>query len=645
MNPETPSQPVVQNPEPVKPPVLPLYKKFQKKYALFAAGLFGAIIAAFISVSLVSKTPKDTFTSPPGGEPTEVVDLEEHSTFGLRYTVPNNWLLVSSDDNGSQWNVFVGTKQAGTLSLRRNRVRSLETPVEPTSQKQEITENEDGFIKTKKVEIEGTTVTSNVEVVPESQPEEGYILELVVPEQQNLSTEESLEVHTTFEEISKSLAVVNEVSLDNLKAEVQATKPKAKADGIDTVSVTVKVSDQSQSGPEIFFQISSTGGFEKEDIRTVVKSPMPTARINSAATVIGETALVAGGVDYNTRLVNSELYDFANDSWSTTAPTSYRRDGATLNILNGKAYLLGGHKDYEDLRDNPDTGEYDLGSYNIVEVFEPVSKTWSKGPQMLQVRALHGSTVVNNKLYVFGGQSQNVATCESGNEGGNIEVFDPATNSWEVESESELCNLSSQYAAAGNKIYYFGGMRPYKYLSQLTEEQLKDQKLVDEALFSNETFIYDLENKTLERGPAMPHARARGAAVVINDLIYLIGGLKPVERDIYDWRNEHIDVYNPAANTWTTLGALYPTPIDFSAVAYNRKIYTFGGDHMYSWPSSSAVWEIDLFQVVRGERKTDNQNEIEYSFRSLKPGVSEYKVIAYTDEGVKELGQFTIEFE
>jgi hypothetical protein len=66
-------------------------------------------------------------------------------------------------------------------------------------------------------------------------------------------------------------------------------------------------------------------------------------------------------------------------------------------------------------------------SLSTVEVFNPLTGRWEVAEAMSILRSRVGVSVLNNKLYAFGGYN-GVERLSS------VEVFDPATKSWNIVS-------------------------------------------------------------------------------------------------------------------------------------------------------------------------------------------------------------------
>jgi N-acetylneuraminic acid mutarotase len=125
--------------------------------------------------------------------------------------------------------------------------------------------------------------------------------------------------------------------------------------------------------------------------------------------IIGTKAYLIGGYDYNTStfMQNVIAYDFVTNQWITeglgTLPTPklfYYSSSAP--IVDGKIYLIGGKISTVgwDV-----TEASDIIISNEVLVYDPSSQTFSSGPPLPQATDNCLTAVINNNIYVIGGET------------------------------------------------------------------------------------------------------------------------------------------------------------------------------------------------------------------------------------------------
>jgi N-acetylneuraminic acid mutarotase len=177
-----------------------------------------------------------------------------------------------------------------------------------------------------------------------------------------------------------------------------------------------------------------------------------TPRNNLCACVIGEKIYTLGG--YNAERPGDlnilEVFDPLTNTWSTpiTSGTFTPHGAFTANVINGKIYAIGG------FNDKGAKGHRVLSS---VEVFDPATNAWSAPATSgtFTARLLHSSAVVDGRIYIIGGTPDMVNPLTSS----TVQIFDPETNSWstpEIKGKfTPRAYLSS--CESGGKIYTIGG--------------------------------------------------------------------------------------------------------------------------------------------------------------------------------------------
>jgi len=126
--------------------------------------------------------------------------------------------------------------------------------------------------------------------------------------------------------------------------------------------------------------------------------------------------LVAGGFGEGNGTAAAELYDPATGNWRSVQPMSTARFGHTATLLtNGQVLVAGGFN-----------ASVQIGTtyLNSVELFDPVSETWSETGSLQTPRSFFTATLLlNGKVLVAGGADAytNTATAE---------VYDPAIGTW-----------------------------------------------------------------------------------------------------------------------------------------------------------------------------------------------------------------------
>jgi len=141
---------------------------------------------------------------------------------------------------------------------------------------------------------------------------------------------------------------------------------------------------------------------------------------HTATTLQDGSVLVAGGSYSSDALASAEWYDPSQETWTSVAPLNQTRSSHTASLLyDGTVLVVGGF--------SSSIGGY-VGTPASVTGTTEIYKagTWTYAAPLLQARADHTATVINNgtQVLVTGGVDGN------GNPIAEAEVYDYASNSW-----------------------------------------------------------------------------------------------------------------------------------------------------------------------------------------------------------------------
>jgi hypothetical protein len=118
---------------------------------------------------------------------------------------------------------------------------------------------------------------------------------------------------------------------------------------------------------------------------------MPTARDHlSVGVVKGKLYAIGGRLEsYARNLGVNEEYDPLGDKWIEKAPLPTPRSGITASVVNYRIYVFG--------------GESTEGTFDTNEMYDPAADLWQTLQLMPTARHGLGSTVVDGKIYVIAG--------------------------------------------------------------------------------------------------------------------------------------------------------------------------------------------------------------------------------------------------
>ncbi len=116
-------------------------------------------------------------------------------------------------------------------------------------------------------------------------------------------------------------------------------------------------------------------------------------------TTIGNKVLIAGGMTSGNTASNVvDIYDASTGTWDVANLSLARAfaDNQQAVTAAGKAYFVGGGKIHL-------TGGYWTAAYNVIDIYDEVTNTWSVDTMPLSPRVHHAVVANNNKVIIAGG--------------------------------------------------------------------------------------------------------------------------------------------------------------------------------------------------------------------------------------------------
>lgn len=224
--------------------------------------------------------------------------------------------------------------------------------------------------------------------------------------------------------------------------------------------------------------------------------------------------------------------------WTTKASMPTARYAMGSAVLNNKIYVIGGNNA--------------SGTVATVEEYDPSTDTWTTKPNMPTARG-PATAVVNYKIYVIGGGD--IKT---------VEEYDPVVNTW--TTKNPMPTMRQPYVAAvNNKIYAVGGYNT-----------------ITGSLSTNEE--YDPASNTWTVKTSMPTARNSTPVAAGNDKVYAIGGEYSPNSPL-----STVEEYDPSTNTWATKANMPTARRGPATAVINNKIYVIGGSN------TSSLTKVELY--------------------------------------------------
>jgi len=235
------------------------------------------------------------------------------------------------------------------------------------------------------------------------------------------------------------------------------------------------------------------------------RTPMPTPRFNFAVAVVENKIYCIGGItgklgaQLNYTQVN-EIYDPATDTWETKTPIP-DADTGQANVVGDKIYFIGGGSDEV-----------------LTQVYNPETDSWTTNSPMPDNVRFQVSAVVDDKIYVIGFMQDLNNYVNSKNF-----VYDPLTDSW--DSGTPLLADTFQ----GKGVPWRGNWWSLDAVSTIGVMAAKRiyiffMQYVNVGPLPN--LVYNPTTGNWTFGADVPTNRYYFGAVAVNDIIYLIGGLK-----------------------------------------------------------------------------------------------------------------------
>jgi N-acetylneuraminic acid mutarotase len=169
----------------------------------------------------------------------------------------------------------------------------------------------------------------------------------------------------------------------------------------------------------------------------------PVARGGATAKSIGGKIYVAGGspAEMVPSIAELDVYDPLTDSWSTGAPLPTPRENVASCVIDNKLVVIGGWNDKREVQ-------------NVVEAYDPNTNTWERWPDLPTARGGLGAVVLDNRCYTIGGETW--STPPPGTFGAN-EMFDPMSRRWAVLAPMPTPRHGLGLAVVGQEIWAVGG--------------------------------------------------------------------------------------------------------------------------------------------------------------------------------------------
>jgi len=190
------------------------------------------------------------------------------------------------------------------------------------------------------------------------------------------------------------------------------------------------------------------------------KTVMPTARSGIQASVVNGKIYLIGGVANSDALTLNEVYDPQTDSWTTKArmpAINYTflgtSDYASV-VFDDKIYVIGGWSV---------GGQWPVRgvTFNLTRVYDAENDSWSLGASA-PAPAVYASAVATSgvfapeRIYVFGVDA-GWPFWMLGTRGFTAQSYDPKSDNWTVCASAPTERVGASVAVVNDKLYVIGG--------------------------------------------------------------------------------------------------------------------------------------------------------------------------------------------
>lgn len=265
------------------------------------------------------------------------------------------------------------------------------------------------------------------------------------------------------------------------------------------------------------------------------------------------------------------LVSFINAAdWKQKAKMNYPRGEHANTVVNGKIYVFGGIHDH-----------YYGPPY--VERFDPQKDTWETLCEWENPRhhITASESVYEDEVWICGGKWGKDITGTA-----RVDVYNTKTNTWRQGPNLPEKHWGGPVVIVGHNLHVLTGA-------------------VDRHSTTNHHFMLDLENESAGwvSKTVVPKPLVHAAGVELNGKVYVIGGEL---HHVHDGDKKTVQVYDPKTDTWDLSKAQLPlarSHLEWSTFKYKGKIFSINGvnsaygeergqNEIFIYDPEKDLWEI-----------------------------------------------------
>ncbi len=191
---------------------------------------------------------------------------------------------------------------------------------------------------------------------------------------------------------------------------------------------------------------------------------------------------------------------------------------------------------------------------------------WKQLRDMPGARWEPGAVVIDEKLYVFGGEHRGFRT------GGRVDIYDPKTNTWRQLADAPGPISHMNTVLDGRTVWYAGGQKN------------------NEAVPIAEVWSYDVDKDTYTAGPDLPEPRSGGGLALVGRRLHYIGGGKAGRNE--DGDNNWVLTLDDIASGWSNVAPMPAPRMHHATIVHQGKIYAIGGQFSHFGPRARGGQEV-----------------------------------------------------
>lgn len=305
-------------------------------------------------------------------------------------------------------------------------------------------------------------------------------------------------------------------------------------------------------------------------------APLPRARSEITATVLGGKIYSFGGVHRGYTVDDAEVFDIASETWTPIRPLPVPLDHTMAVAVDDMIYIIGGSLSAtnevsgDSVEEMMKTTNWDFAPRTAVYRYEPASDRYTRLGAMPLARLGHSAVRHGRHIYSVGGQGPNP---------GVMLRYDVDADRWDLLPGMPTFREHQAIAVLDGRIYVAGGRWP--------DPLDPDATFMIGQLNTGANECFDPGSMSWATRAPLPTPRGAGYGAVLDGLFYVAGGevLDSPDRLTFG----EVEAYDHTTNSWLVAPDL-PTPRHgLAVVANDERLFVIGGGPRAAWDQTDVV--------------------------------------------------------